>query len=486
MRSEAGLSGIALLSAIAALGCVIGFGAFLSRAMVRGAVRPLPRTSRVLQGAAGQPPLCGKADDKNVRIPSDWTTFVAPEAGRSYTDQAFGCVVQRLTDGSREEIQADGTHPSLNVYYSTFSPINAADSMLLIASNDGAWRVVGTDGKVIVSSGKMPTMNNGHPVWDATDGNAFYYTLGNALKKATVGKASIITTTDVHKFSEYKGIVSPDAADLSEDGDHIALVGQKSDDTMDVFVWSLKERSKVSVYATTCKANQWGVAESPQPGCVHKLLLTSDNELAIDFTDDGVGMEQGVRLWDGTQLKHLQDKTNHIDVGYDLDGDPVFIGVGRASVLSGETNPCPSGWGLDVREIKDVSSATCLLDRQPSWHVSYRGGLAQPWAVLSFFDDRKESPELFRTQAGFQAPSARNWQLYEDEIMLVSIDGSEAYRLAYARSRSAVNYGATPRAAISRDGKYVAFTSNMAHPDGCPANMHVADECTDVYLIKVH
>jgi hypothetical protein len=26
----------------------------------------------------------------------------------------------------------------------------------------------------------------------------------------------------------------------------------------------------------------------------------------------------------------------------------------------------------------------------------------------------------------------------------------------------------------------------MAHPNGCPANMHVANECSDVYIIKVH
>jgi hypothetical protein len=25
----------------------------------------------------------------------------------------------------------------------------------------------------------------------------------------------------------------------------------------------------------------------------------------------------------------------------------------------------------------------------------------------------------------------------------------------------------------------------MAHPSGCPARMHVANECSDVYLIKV-
>ena len=48
------------------------------------------------------------------------------------------------------------------------------------------------------------------------------------------------------------------------------------------------------------------------------------------------------------------------------------------------------------------------------------------------------------------------------------------------------SYWAQPHAAISRDGNYVVFSSDMAHPNGCPANMHVAGDCSDVYLIKVH
>jgi hypothetical protein len=46
-------------------------------------------------------------------------------------------------------------------------------------------------------------------------------------------------------------------------------------------------------------------------------------------------------------------------------------------------------------------------------------------------------------------------------------------------------FWASPRATISRDGKYLVFIGNMAYPNGCPAGMHVAGECLDVYLINV-
>jgi hypothetical protein len=136
-----------------------------------------------------------------------------------------------------------------------------------------------------------------------------------------------------------------------------------------------------------------------------------------------------------------------------------------------------------VRQQNDVSSASCLLDKQPSWHVSYRGSASQPWAAISFFDDRKPGPELFNKSPGFEAPSSRNWGLYEDEILLAHVDGSAIYRIAHARSRSAESYWAQPHAAISRDGKYIIFDSNMAYAQtGCPSEIV---DCSDVYLIRV-
>jgi hypothetical protein len=454
------------------------------------AQRTIPSRSRSVYQSSGsdvaiadQSPLCGKPDDGQVHIPPDWTTFTPPSAGESYVDPVFGCTVKRLTDGSLEQMPQDGMHPSLTHDYSTFSPMNAADSMLFVGANNGGRRIEDNEGRIVVSWEKMPTMNNGHPVWDASDGPRFYYARGKTLYEGTVAGHGVKSKT-LHTFREYRGIVSPDAADLSQDGDHIALVGQNANNTLDIFVWSLSKQANTLRYTTKCKI-EGNVTETSQPGCLHKLQLTANNLLTIQFADNGSDSEQGLRLWDGNILKHLQDGTNHTDTGYDLKGNPVFIEVGRSSTLAGETNPCPSGWGLDVRQLNDTSSATCLLDKQPSWHVSYRGGASQPWVALSFFDDRKPGPELFNENREFQAPSSKNWQLYEDEIILARIDGAAIYRLTQARSRSAENYGAQPHAALSRDGKYVIFTSNMAHPNGCPARMHVPGECTDVYLIKV-
>ena len=427
-------------------------------------------------------PICGKPDDKRIHLPPEWDTFTVPPRGRSYVDPVFGCSVKRLTDSSRDETGWDGKHVAFMSYYSTLTALNAIDSMLFVVSDDGNWRIKSLDGETVIPVSKMPAFS-GLPVWDASDGSIFYYSFGNSLYKARIGVASV-SSTSLHKFSEYTAIGSPDAADLSQDGDHIALVGQNTDGTMDILVWSMSNQTKTSVYRTTCTV-KGSINGNVQPGCIHKIQFAADNMLTIQFLGDGSGAEQGVRFWNGGTLVHMQDKTNHYDTGYDLNGESVFIASNNSSTLSGLTNPCASGWGLDVRQLSNLQSAVCLLDQQPYWHVSYRGSSSQPWVALSFFDDRKSGPELFASHSKYEKPAAGNWKSYEGEIVLARVDRSAIYRLAHARSRSAENYWAQPRAAISRGGKYVVFTSNMAFPNGCPTDMHVAGECSDVYLIKI-
>ena len=443
-----------------------------------------------LQAAAQTPILCGRANDGLVYLPPNWDSFTPPPTGQSYVDPVFGCPVKRLTNSTVDETAWDGKYLSFMHYYATFTPVNAADTMLFIISSDGMWRIKDLNGNIVVPSSNTPIFG-GHPVWDATSANLFYYSSYNTLFSGTV-TGNTIQRVPLHTFTEYSGIVFPDSADLSQDGDHIALVGQNADNTMDVFVWSLSQQVKTSVYTTTCTISG-SVAGSSQPGCLHKLQLTADNRLTMEFMYDGPAPENGIRLWNGITLVHLQDKTDHYDTGYDLNGNSVFVAMNNWVTLPGLVNPCPSGWGMDVRTLSSIiagqattSDNICLLDRPQYWHVSYRGASSQPWMVISFFDARPQGPEFYSNDPNYQVPpSASRWELYEDEIVLAKVDGSAVIRLAHARSRSSENYWAQPRAAISRDGKYVIFTSTMAYPNGCPSNMHVPGQCSDVYLINV-
>ena len=446
---------------------------------------PSNLTIGVNKGPVPQVPSCGRLNDGQVHIPQDWTSFVPPPVGQSYVDPAFGCTIVRLTDSRKDGV-------AQHHYYATLTPVSADDSKVLLFNEHGQWSIVDPLGNEIVPANEMPAANQGVMVWDASDGNTFYFTRGNSLMKGAVRihsgrkaqkthSKSSVEPAVVHTFKEYAVVLLPDKSDLSVDGNSFAMWGSEKNEIgpLNIFTYNMGTNVKKTPYVTHCSQNPSYV----QGSCVHALTQTADDNVIIDFASDGNCEECANRLWNGSALTKIQDATNHLDAGYDLSGNSILIEMGNARTLAGMKNPCPSGWGLDVRQLNNLSSAACLLDRQPSWHVSFRGSASQPWAAISFFDDRKPGPELFNDNKLYQGPSSANWQLYEDEIMLARIDGGVIYGLAHARSRSSEGFWATPRAAISRDGKYVVFDSNMAYAQtGCPTGM---DSCADVYLIRV-
>jgi hypothetical protein len=515
-------------------------------------------------------PTCGISNDNGSYAPSDteWATppvlSIPVAKGGHYADPKFGCTVTRITDVSSEDWQQScnngaGCYLPIQHSYSTVSPFNANDTYLMLVDGwgwhfvtdlQGNIKVLGADMPGWTSTNGMPNNSNGYLLWDKTNPNVFYYTYQDTtanppdgvLAKGTISGSSVSTTT-LATFSQYPTVTLMADADLSQDGAHVVIVGGSQEvdgvgttcgwdpalqQTVTsgcsgeaVFVYNIATgtiQATPGTYTTSCKG-----PAGRDDLCIHRVLFTPDNNVIINFVNDGTGLENGYRLWAGTTrdnalcgqaLCHLQDATDHLDAGYDLSGNAVFIEEGGPSIVSGESNPCPSGSGLDARQIYSFtngvpSSAVCLLDNQPSYHVSYRGSSSQPWAALSFYDQSVRpfpSPEYFNNP---YAPSTCNgsdgkqdnpcfvhpsqqWALYQDEIMAVKIDGSTFYRLARAYSRSVAlgdsngdSYDAIPKASMSRDGKYITFDSNMAYVNGCPANFQSNTYCSDVYIVKV-
>jgi HYDIN/CFA65/VesB family protein/ASPM-SPD-2-Hydin domain-containing protein len=436
-------------------------------------------------------PACGMSGDSSNHVPTDWGTFVPPAKGLSYVDPTFGCSVTRITDSSKD-IWTGSFYLPITHGYSTVSPFNANDSYLMLTDGFGRRYVTDLQGNTLVPISSIPSgFNDGWFLWDATDPNSFYYTQGNSIIKGTISGSSVTTAT-VHQFGEYAAINFMDETDVSQDGAHVVVIGgdNTGSSAEDVFVYDFVANTKGPVYTTSCS----GVVNNVNNGCLHKLIQTPDNNVIIQFAGDGTGLEQGNRLWSGLKpLAPLQDATNHLDTGYDLNGNAVYVSTVNGSVLPlpGITSPCPSGWGMDVRQINNPLFAVCLLDNQPNWHVGYRGNQNQPWVGLSFFDGgRSPSPEWFDNTSNYTGPTANTWKLYEDEVIVVRVDANNnsnlVYRLAHAYSRSNEDFEAQPHAAISRSGKYIAFTSNMAYAhSGCPANFQTSTGCTDVYVIKI-
>jgi hypothetical protein len=281
-----------------------------------------------------------------------------------------------------------------------------------------------------------------------------------------------------------------DETGISQDGHHVLLIGQNTNGHIDIFVYDTTNLTKSTPYTTSCGG---GIGAPNQNGCLHKLIITADNKPLIQFVNDGSGTENGVRLWNGASLTHVQDSTSHIDAGEDLNGNPVLIELaGSAYTLAGMLNPCTDGFD-SLSSIPQGTALTgaggnCIVDSISAWHVGYQGGPSQPWAAVSMFAQSCPGPESFTSSGGFVAPSSGNWQPYEDEVVIARVDASrdpsKVYRLAHMRTRSCEGAGiqAQGLASISMDGKYVTFTSNMAHLSGCPSGFASGD-CEDQYVI---
>src|SRR5205823_9213729 len=364
--------------------------------------------SGVAQSSSGAP-TCGRSGDMSIHVPTDWQTFVPPAKGQSYVDPTFGCTVTRVTDASSEEwssrCNGSGCYTPMIMGYATISSFNANDSYLMLEDGWNNHFVTDLKGNVVVPVGNMPGGNDGWYLWDASNPSVFYYTSGNTMMKGTIS-GSTVSTAAVHQFSEYAAINFMDKTDLSQDGQHVAVVGgdTSGSSSENVFVYNFAANTKGPVYTTGCT----GSVNSPNNSCLHGVTMTPDNNVIIDFAGDGTCNECGNRLWTGaTPLAHIQDATNHLDTGYDLNGNGVIVERGHNYDLAGETNAWASGWGLEVRWIYNMQSVVCLFDNPPSWHIGYRGNAQQPWVGVSFFDaGRAPSPEWFDNTGNYAAPTA--------------------------------------------------------------------------------
>jgi len=442
--------------------------------------------------------ICGFVDDGVAHIPANYTTFVPPAEGGSYVDALTGCTVTR--------VRARYTH-----MYSLSEAFNSNDTYLLVRSPlGGGWHIVDATGKgVVVPPANMPNQNAiGETLWTASDPNSWYYPLGAAVRKATIsglpGCATThnctVTTSLIHDFTgTYSGITFPGDYDLSMDGDHIAFAAQTALNTnVIVSVWSLSGGSQSNTY-TIPSCSVADVTQASQPGCLHRLQIDPLNRLVLDI---------GPRVLEsnGTTTQILDSNSStHSDVGKDINGNAILVQVHNAMPNGTDQNDaCFGNGGLSYLLLSDLTDHCLYAADYSADHVSYRGGPSQPY-VLWDVGEACSGASVFNNSPSFVAPSTPI-PLFQGQcpgegdvrplfgsIVITKIDtvGSISVALgvpnsliiAHHRSRNSGNdgYWPQPRSDLSRDGKYVVFTSNMAYVDGSCTT----DDCVDVYVVKV-
>src|SRR5262249_52887867 len=158
--------------------------------------------------------------------------FPPPVKGSSFTDPQYGCTVTRLTDAVADKLGAAAHHN-----YGTITPVNANDTLVSIVLENGSQEIVDMAGGVVVPVANMPSSNSPQVPWDISIPTRFYYTAGATIQRADIvglpacasAHNCTVSSTKLHDFSGTYTIVQiPDQEDISDDGDHLWLVGGTS------------------------------------------------------------------------------------------------------------------------------------------------------------------------------------------------------------------------------------------------------------------
>jgi len=451
------------------------------------------------KASGGSALLCGTADDGLVHLPPSYSCssppcstnpFPPPAKGSTYVDPQYGCTVKRLTDAV-----GDGLSGAAHHQYGTITPINANDSYVMVLMDSGNMEIVDTSGGVIVPIGSFPNNTNTADVpWDISIPTRFYYAAGATLFRGDItglpGCASThnctVTSAVLHDFTgTYTNVQIPDQEDLSDDGDHLWLVGDNS-----AFLYTISTNTMGTAMNVGTKdiGNGW-----------HKIQIMPSNRMLMTWGPNGHanGLGQEVYNTDTTLNWHMFDNSLHTDCGRDLSGNEVCV-VGRIPDTGGGISgvgACPTWTGTQDGGVDVINMTThgaqCLVD--VNWadtEISFRDGNANGgWVFITFFKDQGRTPCPTYSCFDTTSPShldtswATNWVHFAEEGILVRIDNNNRtahkFRLFHTRSRSTEYYWAIPRGAISRDGRYLVFDSNFDIPPAPQTNY------ADVYGVGI-
>src|SRR5712692_9410433 len=392
----------------------------------------------------------GLKTDRNVyrkpRLPR------LPRAGGKFIDPVFGTEIMRATD------EADGPAPGLGTYYSHWPTFNVDNTRLLIRKGHSGDAILKTFDPVNFRLGTgreiLPLeyprgfgLSWESSIWSHRDPEVIY-TFANDLK----GGMRLYTYNHVRK--EFR--LLKDFSFLSRGRpDYLHQMNISADD--DVFSWShmrtgyngdpiaylVWRRSTDRVLFDT--RNTMALHEVHVDKTGHWLVITLNKPLP-----DGDAMEF-LNLDTGVVTKIVRGAPDynpgHGDLGTDciVGFDAWLDGINWRRLSAPHT----------VRHVFFFRTAIGRNGGVTDWTHDFHGTMLadnEDWITIGTHHD----PPATQIGSG----------IYDDEILQVSLDGSERIRRichtrgVYDDKTETTGYWSAPKPTISRDGRLIAFTSN--------------------------
>ena len=370
-------------------------------------------------------------------VPPDYDVLAPPAAGSSYVDPVFRSTIKRMSNSRIEPDVAKGvgTLPFISNEYSTMSPFNADNSRILglhfsyFGLYDGSGRF--TKNLTVCASCE--------PRWSRTDPDVLYFISGNRLNRLNVSTGRM---SAVHTFREYKSISGKGESDISVDGDHFVFAGDDSS----VFVYEISTDTKGPVLNTGGRG-------------FDSLYITPNNNVTITWLESGIARSNGIEFFDRnmTFQRQVAPAGGHMDVTRDANGDEILLWINSA-------DPTPVCENAIVKIRLSDAHQTCLISLDWSLAVHVSAPDTGGWFFVETY------------APGDPAPDSEGWKTFTNEILRVTLDGTEVLRLTHHRSRPLTSYNYTPRVSSSWDGSKIIFNSNFGLHG--PSTLY-----TDVYLM---
>ena len=352
---------------------------------------------------------------------------VLPSAGGHFTDPTFGTTIIRVTD------ESDGNN-NLTAY-SYWPTLNSDSTRLHVNTASGPKRYLFDpatleltyDGSLYQGSappGGFPRWEDS--IWSATDPDLIYGHQGTKLISYNLATNNYTVLKD---FS--------DAFPPQSDANYIIQMSKSADDQR--FAFSLNSGSpnwSRSGYAAWDRQTDTVLLHEESTFFDEVQIDKTGQYLVIKTGNSGAGVvEVQIADLDGGTIEDLTDDSP--------DSSPGHSDNGRGTVVGADN------WNnrITFRELDDPHN--------PYTVISYGSDWSQASHISMLADD-----EDWVTVSKFVANSFPQSGVFTNEIFMVSTDGSEELR-RFVHHRSVYNsYWDSPRANISSDGRFVAFTSN--------------------------
>jgi len=371
-----------------------------------------------------------------------------PRAGDKFIDPSFGTEIMRATDENDDPI-------GLSTYYSHWPTFNVNNTYILVRKGLGGDALIKSfnpqsfsvgagykPGPIDIPGKGAVAVNLESAIWHPSNPNLLYCFTG--YRNGGMGLY-------LHDVRTRRYTLVKDFSNLGGPDDYLWEMSMSSDG--DVFAWSQMQagRKDNPIYYIVWR-------QSTDTVLYHNLTHGTISKVRLDKSGKYLALQNAEVQPDNTRNAYLTLATGHIDATkWNPSDSPAGHGDLGTGFIVGFDN-----WasGINVRALNSVHAPKLVFRFQDAkgtvdWTNDIHGTMLadnESWITIGSYHE----PSVTLPSTG----------VFSDLIFQVALDGSGRWRrICYTRSAitnrsDTAGYWAMPKPTISRDGRFIAFTSN--------------------------